>query len=287
MEKEITLFFNSGAYAYFIAQFCIAAGLGGLGGLASVLLTKRAPSEAAMKQYTAKEGTPEKKREKADELIKLYKALTSGCIILAFSVIAILAHSGSIITGFTGAADFFSIEGASALNITVSNRVADGAGNLHSILYLPVFLILLHIPILRFALAMLLRHSMVSSLSNLGLGLGFMITAFLTYLDPYQLQLIEIVLVMFFIFVAQNLYTAWFARFVNWGGIICFGLLLCMELATGVLVLVCGNYFYLFSAGHLCYILGPLAVVATFAMLVFAIILGNKMLPKMSVPVRP
>lgn len=282
MEKEITLFFNSGAYAYFIAQFCIAAGLGLLGGIAAILLTKRRPSPAAIKKYTEKEGTVEKKKAKEDELIKLYNALTSGCVVLAFSVVAILAHSGSIITGFTGAADFFSIEGLDSLNatITISNRVADGAGNLHSILYLPVLLILIHIPILRFALALLLRHSMVSSVINFGLGLGFSIAAFLVYLDPYQLQLIELTLVLFFIFVAQNLYTGWFARFVNWGGIICFGLLLCMELATGVLVLVCGNYFYLFSAGHLCYILGPMAVVATFAMLVFAILLGNKMLPK-------
>jgi hypothetical protein len=280
MEKEITLFFNSGAYAYFIAQFCISAGLGGLGALAAGILTKRRPTAAAYKQWTKEATTEEKRKEKREELDAFYKSLVNSCLVLAFSVIAVLAHSGSIITGFTGAADFFSAEGAVAAGITMSNRVADSFGNLHSILYLPVLLILLHIPILRFAMALLFRHTMVSSIINAALGLGFAVVAFLVYLNPYALQMIELVIVLTGIFLFQNIYTGWYARFMTWAGLLCMGLMIVLELATGVLVLVCGNYFYLFSAGHLCYILGPMSVVMTAALLVFAIMLGNKFLPK-------
>ena len=64
MEKEITLFFNSGAYAYFIAQFCIAGALGGLGGIAASLLTKRRPTAKAYEAFSKGENTAEKKKEK-------------------------------------------------------------------------------------------------------------------------------------------------------------------------------------------------------------------------------
>lgn len=280
MEKEITLFFNTGAYDYFIAQFCIAGGLGGLGAIAAAILTKRRPTPAAYQEFAKKETTEAKKKEKREELDAFYKSLVSSCLVLAFSVICILAHTGSILTGFTGVADFFSAEGAAAAGVTMSNRVADSFGNLHSLLYIPVGLILLHEPVLRFAMALLFRHTMVSSVINAALGLGFAVTGFWVYLNPYGLQMIELVIVLTGIFLFQNIYTAWYARFINWGGVACMLLMIVMELATGVLLIVCGNYFYLFSAGHFCYILGPMAVVMTAALLVFAIMLGNKFLPK-------
>lgn len=282
MEKEITLFFATPAYDWFVALLCISAGLGIIGGLAAAFLTKRRPSEKALAQHLKKVTGIEERKKATDEIYALYKSLTCGCLVLAFSAILISAHAGSVVTGYTGAADFFSIEGAN-LTFTVSNRVADGSGNLHSLLYIPVGLILLHIPILAFGLALLFRHTMISAVTNMGIALGFSIFAFWTYLNPYQLQLIELVIVMFFLFVALNVYTFWYARYVNIGGGIVMAMMVLMELATGVLVITCGNYFYLFGAGHLLYILGPMSVAVTFAGLLFAVVLGNKGLPSMVV----
>jgi len=290
MEKEIVLFFGNPAYAWFIAQLCISAALGIFGGIAAAFLTKRRPSEKSVNQHLKSITNPELRKKASEEIYALYKSLTCGCLILAFSALLISAHSGSVVTGYTGAADFFSIEGLSAvataagnLTVTVSNRVSDGSGKLHSLLYIPVGLILLHIPILVFGLALLFRHTMISAVTNMGIALGFVVFAFWTYLNPYQYQLIELTLVMFFLFVAVNVYTYWYARFVNIGGVIVMLMMVGMELATGILIICCGNYFYLFSAGVLLYILGPMAIAITAAGLVFAILLGNKGLPDMVV----
>lgn len=282
MEKEITLFFTNPAYIWFVSQLCITAALGIFGGVAAALLTKRRPTQKSVEKFV--KGVGDARKSAIDEVYALYKSLTCACLVLAFSALIISAHSGSVVTGYTGAADFFSIEAvnstANPITFTYSNRVADNSGNLHSLLYLPVLLILLQIPVLAFGLALLFRHTMVSAVTVMGLGLGFAIFSFWTYLNPYQLQLIELSMVMGALFIAMNVYTWWYARFVNLGGMALMFMMVVMELATGVLIICCGNYFYLFSAGTLLYILGPMAIVETAGGLFFAIVLGNKGLPE-------